>query len=142
MNDAPIRRALATDGATCAAIINHWIDTTVWMPRLVPEEVIVDALTKGFTMREAYVIGEPVTGYLSLETEISHILGFYVSQTGQGLGKALLDQVKQGWTFLKLNTHHENQRAHAFYRCEGFVQIGEPWLGDDGIDEITMEWRA
>lgn len=112
------------------------------MPRLVPEEVIVDALTKGFTMREAYVIGEPVTGYLSLETEISHILGFYVSQTGQGLGKALLDQVKQGWTFLKLNTHHENQRAHAFYRCEGFVQIGEPWLGDDGIDEITMEWRA
>jgi ribosomal protein S18 acetylase RimI-like enzyme len=58
------------------------------------------------------------------------------------LGKALLDYAKNGRTFLKLNSHAANTRAHAFYRREGFTQIGDPWLGDDGIDEITMEWRA
>ncbi|MEP5732163.1 MAG: GNAT family N-acetyltransferase [Sulfitobacter sp.] len=142
MNDQQLRRATAADGVACGAILNAWIDATNWMPRTVTPEAIVDALCEGLPKREAYVIGDPVAGYLSLEAEAAHIWGFYVGSPGQGLGQRLLSQAKEGREFLKLNSHHANTRAHGFYAREGFVQVSDPWPGDDGIDEITMEWRA
>jgi len=87
------------------------------------------------------VIGDPVKGYLSMDPVESHIWGLYV-HPGQGFGKALMDQVKVGRKYLRLNSHAANLRAHAFYAREGFDQVGEPWLGSDGIDEITMEWHG
>lgn len=142
MTDYPIRRAIAEDAAPCAAILNAWIDRTEWMPRTITINELEDALRKGLPLREAYVIGAPVQGYLSLDPAESHIWGLYVGAPGQGLGHALIEQAKAGRTYLRLNSHHANNRAHAFYRREGFAQVGEPWRGDDGIDEITMEWRA
>ena len=111
------------------------------MPRLISAEELVTHLTAGLPTREAYVIGDPVAGYLSMETEISHVWGFYVGPRGQGLGKALMNRAKEGRDFLSLNTHAANARAHAFYEREGFVRVGDPWKGNDGIDEIRMEWR-
>jgi putative acetyltransferase len=137
-----IRRADAQDGLACATIINAWIDTTPWMPRCATPEVIQTALTQGLPLREAYVIGDPVAGYISIDPRAAHIWGFYVATPGQGFGKALMDRAKQGRTYLKLNTHAANTKAHAFYRREGFIETRGPWLGDDGIEEITMVWRA
>lgn len=141
MHKAPIRKAVAEDAPACAAILNAWIDGTDWMPRMIAPADLVEALRQGLPMREAYVIGDPVAGYLSLDPAEAHIWGFYIGTPGQGLGRDLLDKAKEGRDFLKLNSHHANLRAHAFYRREGFVQVGAPWRGDDGIDEITMEWR-
>ena len=140
MSDAPIRRATAEDGPACAAIVFAWLGETEWMPDKPSLEVLTDALTEGLPKREAYVIGEPVQGYLAMEAEIAHIHGFYVSAKGQGLGKALLDHVKDGRDYLRLNTHAANAHAHRFYEREGFVKTGAPWRGSDGIDEIRMEW--
>ncbi|MDO6591389.1 GNAT family N-acetyltransferase [Loktanella sp. D2R18] len=141
MTEAKIRRAVAADGPPCGAIVNGWIDRTSWMPRTLAPDAIVDALTKGLAMREAYVLGDPVEGYLSIDPAESHIGGFYVENTGQGAGSALLSRAKENRDYLKLNTHAANDRAHKFYRRHGFIQIGDAWLGDDGIDEITMEWN-
>ena len=104
-------------------------------------EVLETALTDGLPKREAYVIGDPVQGYLAMEPETAHIHGFYVATRGQGLGKALMDHVKTGRDYLRLNTHAANAAAHRFYTREGFVKTGDPWRGSDGIDEIRMEWR-
>jgi len=142
MTSHPIRRATAEDAAPCAAILSAWIDGTDWMPRTISDADLVDALRTGLPLREAYVIGAPVLGYLSLDQTVSHIWGFYVGKPGQGLGRALLNRAKENRTFLQLNTHHANTSAHRFYKREGFIQVGDPWRGDDGIDEITMEWRA
>ena len=111
------------------------------MPERPPLAVLEDALTKGLPTREAYVIGDPVQGYLSMEAELAHIHGFYVAKRGQGLGKALMDRAKTGRGYLRLNTHAANTRAHRFYAREGFVTTGAPCRGDDGIDEIRMEWH-
>ena len=137
----PIRRALASDAEACAAILNAWIDETPWIPRAIAPETFVQILREGLPRREAYVIGDPVAGYLSLEPETAHIWGFYVGHRGEGLGKALMDHAKEGRDFLKLNSHAANIAAHRFYMREGFQQTGGPWAGSDGIDEITMEWR-
>jgi len=139
---ASIRRATAQDGPACAQIVNGWIDQTPWMPRTASASDIEAALIKGLPLREAYVIGDPVAGYISVEVEIDHIWGFYLAIQSQGAGKALLDHVKQGRTKLRLNSPAANTRAHAFYQREGFSQVGPAWAGDDGIDEITMEWHA
>ena len=141
-NASLIRRAVALDGPACAAIVDAWIEKTPWMERNITRAELENVLTEGLPKREAYVIGDPVTGYLSLDPVESHVWGFYVARTGEGLGTQLMDQVKKGRTRVQLNTHLPNTRAHAFYAREGFRQVGEPWDGDDGIPEIKMEWHA
>ncbi|MEP4197703.1 MAG: GNAT family N-acetyltransferase [Aliishimia sp.] len=142
MTDTTIRRATAQDGAACAGIIHAWLGGLDWMTQTPSHSDLVVALSEGLPMREAYVIGDPVQGYLSMEANISHIWGLYTSTQGQGLGKALMDRAKQGRNFVQLNTHVPNTRAHAFYEREGFVKVGDPWRGNDDVDEIRMEWRA
>lgn len=136
-----VRRATADDAPACAAILSAWLRQTPWIEGGPSEKELTDILRTGFPLREAYVIKDPVRGYLSLEPETSHIWGFYVADTGKGLGRALMDQAKTGRDYLRLNTHLANTDAHRFYKREGFVQTGTPWKGDDGIDEITMEWH-
>ena len=138
----PIRRATAEDAPACAAIVNAWIDATPWMPRSIAAETLEQVLRDGLPLREAYVIGTPVAGYVSLEAEAHHIWGLYVARPGEGLGKALVDRAKEGRSFLRLNSHAANTAAHRFYAREGFRQVTAPWDGSDGIPEITMEWRA
>ena len=137
----PIRRAVAGDGPACAAIVDAWIDTTPWMPRGITRDKLEAVLTEGLPQREAWVIGDPVAGYLSMDPKESHIWGFYVARRGEGLGRCLLDHVKAGRDYLQLNTHAANEAAHRFYAREGFRKVGAPWVGSDGIDEIRMEWH-
>lgn len=141
-NPAPIRRATAQDGPACAAIVDAWITQTDWMARTITRAELETMLCNGLPTREAYVIGEPAIGYLSLDPAENHIWGLYVADTGKGLGARLIEQAKVGRTRLQLNTHRPNTRAHAFYERLGFVQVGDPWDGDDGVPEIRMEWRA
>jgi len=136
----PIRKALASDAEASAAILNAWIDETPWMPRTIAPKTLVEILREGLPRRDAFVIGDPVAGYLSLEPETAHIWGLYVARKGEGLGKALMDRAKAGRDYLKLNSHAANTAAHRFYAREGFQQVGSAWAGSDGIDEITMEW--
>jgi len=141
MTDLSIRRAVAEDGPACAAIVHGWLSGLDWMPKVPTLEFLETALSEGLPTREAYVIGDPVQGYLSFSPEESHINAIYVAARGQGAGRALMDHIKQGHTYLRLNTHTPNTRAHRFYEREGFDKTGERWLGEDGIDEIRMEWH-
>lgn len=136
-----IRRATSDDAEACAAIIDAWIEATEWMPRGITYDELVPMFRDGLPKREAYVIGEPVEGYLSMD-ENAHVWGFYVARRAAGLGAALMNRAKAGREFVSLNTHHANTRAHGFYQREGFEIVGDPWLGDDRIEEIRMEWRA
>lgn len=137
----PIRRATADDGPACAAILATWLRDTPWINDGPSEAELCDILRAGLPMREAFVIGDPVRGYLSLEAETAHIWGLYVADRGHGLGRALVNQAKAGRDYLRLNTHAANADAHRFYDREGFSTGGAPWRGEDGIDEITMEWQ-
>lgn len=139
---APIRPATAKDGPACAAILHDWITATPWMPQRFTRADLAAILSEGLPKRAAWVIGDPVAGYLSLDPGENHIWGLYVGQRGQGLGRRLIDTAKTGRAHLQLNTHLPNTRAHAFYARQGFAQVGAPWDGDDGVPEIRMEWRA
>mgnify|MGYP000350113738 CR=1 FL=1 len=149
-----VRRAELRDVAGMAAIVNGWIDDTEWMQRDLPSEEIENSLSKGLELREIWVAGDPVQGYLSLEVEKAHIWGFYCAETGAGIGKKLLDQAKAGRDFLSLNTPVSTQLAQEFYLREGFKPVGELDEGKPstlvslegreatGIRELRMEWHS
>lgn len=136
-----IRRATVQDAPACAGIVTDWIADKDWLIGGPTAEEVATALREGLPLREAYVIGAPVAGYISIEAEENHIWALYTAAPGQGLGKALMDRAKEGRDYLRLNSHAPNVRAHAFYAREGFFQVGDAWMGNDGVKEIRMEWH-
>lgn len=145
MIDAPkVRRATPDDIAACAAVINGWIDTADWFPRLYGPERIEQAFHDAWDRREIFVTGAPVEGYVSIDPAEGRIAALYTARPGAGLGKALLDRAKQGRTMLFLHTHVPNMAAQRFYRREGFVRVGAALTPEppETVPELRMEWRA
>lgn len=139
-----LRAARAEDAATCAGIVRAWLDRTPWMPGGGPTLAeLTDAIAKGIPIREFWVIGDPVSGYLSFKEDQNLIAGLYTAAPGSGDGKALVDVVKAERDYVQLWTHEANTNAHRFYHREGFVTVERCAEGrGDGIPELRMEWRA
>ena len=135
-----LRLAKSSDAPICAAIVNSWIDNTKWMPRIHSPDLVTQMIKDGIPIREFWVIGDPVLGYLSFNVEAQQIMGLYVARPGIGLGRALLEQVKLGKSYIKLWSHSANTAAHRFYLREGFKISAEEKIGGDGIKEICFEW--
>ena len=104
-----------------------------------PREAIEEMIHAGIPMREFWVAGDPIQGYLSFSNEESQVMGLYTARPGSGIGKALMDRVKEERLWVQLWSHAANARAHAFYRREGFVEVGRKDNGVDGIPDIRME---
>ena len=143
MTDASgIRRGMVKDAGPCAAILNAWIDSNDWMPRVHKrEEVENHYRTFVFAKREVWVMGEPLSGYLSLDSETDMVMALYAAMPGHGVGKALLDHVKTNRTSLELWTFAANEGARRFYAREGFAEILE--TADDneeGLPDVLLRW--
>lgn len=143
MTDGALPRAATPDDASaCARIVSDWLTQTAWMKNVPDLDELTEMMVNGIPMREFWVIGDPVVGYLSLEEGINHIHGLYVAERGQGHGKALVDAAKDRRDYLQLWTHGPNTDAHRFYHREGFVTVEEKPEGrGDGLPELRMEWR-
>jgi putative acetyltransferase len=72
-----LRLAKSSDAPICAAIVNSWIDNTKWMPRIDSPDLITQMIKDGIPIREFWVIGDPVLGYLSFNVEAQQIMGLY-----------------------------------------------------------------
>ena len=84
---------------------------------------------------EVYVYEDDkmIQGFVGLNDE--YIEGIFVSDEMQscGIGKLLLDYIKDKKVSLRLNVYQKNARAISFYQREGFIIEGE------GLDEATGE---
>lgn len=143
MSGAPdIRPAVAEDIPACATIINDWIDSRNWMPRIHTRDE-VEAFYRDFVFpnRELWVIGDPVAGYMGLNRDTDEVTTLYVATPGQGLGKALLDQAKSRRNALELWTFVANEGARRFYAREGFVEIKETdGDNEEGLPDVLLRW--
>jgi len=138
-----LRLACVEDAPACAAIVSRWLMQTAWLPAQPAEADLSEMIAQGIPMRELWVIGAPVAGYLSFDVEDRLIAGLYTALPGSGHGKALVDAVKEGRDFIHLWTHEPNVQAHRFYHREGFVTVERNAEGrGDGVPELRMEWRA
>ncbi len=146
---AVIRPATAADLPTCATIINDYLGTTPWMPRVHSREVISAMFTPDtLETRPLLVAGPPggVIGYLSLlPNGFLPALFLVPPARGRGLGKRLLDQAKALHpAFLELTVFAPNLAAQAFYRREGFVDDSGRYDAntEEGVPTLLFRWEG
>ena len=139
-----LRPATQADAATCAAILNDWIDETSWMPRVHPHEDVERYYRETVLPDRSVVIAEtpqhPCAGFMAMD-DSGCITALYCRARGQGVGNALLTHAKTlrpDWT---LWTFQANDAAQRFYLREGFVAV-KTTAGDDeeGLPDILYEW--
>lgn len=89
-----------------------------------------------------YVEDEEIKGFISL-LDNNYIGALFIKNDciRQGIGKKLLNYVKEKYDKLTLNVYEKNVDATLFYVAMGFkntkIQIDE----NTGEKEYTMEWR-
>ena len=101
MTDQP-RKGLIDDADRCADIVNNWIKTTKWVPRLYSKHELLKMIEEAIPYRELWVIGNPVSAYVSFNKDLSQIVALYSYVPGKGYGKILLDKVKEGREYIQL----------------------------------------
>ena len=139
MIDQP-RRGSIDDASRCAVILNKWVETTTWMPRLYSENELLKMIEEAIPLRELWVIGNPASAYVSFNKDLLQVVALYSDKPGKGYGKILLDKVKEGREYIQLWSHSANVSAQRFYHREGFKAAAYKEKGDDGIPEIQFEW--
>ncbi len=143
-----IRPATLDDMPACAAILNEWIDTTEWMPRVHSHDDVERHYSEFvFKEREVFITdhADEVLGYFCLSDD-DFITSFYVKagERSAGLGEKMMDHAKElRPNGLKLWTFVANMDAQRFYEREGFVEEKRT-EGDneEGLPDILYAWQA
>ncbi len=93
---------------------------------------------------EVYVYEDDkiIQGFVGINDE--YIEGIFVSDEMQshGIGKILLDYIKDKKVRLQLNVYQKNVRAISFYQREGFTIQGERMDEFTGEKEYVMNWDS
>ena len=69
-------------------------------------------------------------GFIATGDDTVQMLFIEPAQRGQGIGRQLLDQVRQPG--LKVDVNEQNPQAHGFYRHYGFVDYGRSETDGEG----------
>lgn len=116
---------------------HHFIDSSYWNDNYNMVKEILPTAT-------IYVYDEndEIQGFIGLMD--GYIAGIFVSNKCQskGIGKALLDYVKEQNSELLLSVYKKNNRAKQFYLREGFTIDSEQIDKSTGEVEFLMKWEA
>ena len=127
-------------------VADIWLKTNLKAHYFIPEqywtnnyEVVKEMLPQA----EVYVYEDDkiIQGFIGINDE--YIEGIFVSDEMQshGIGKILLDYMKDKKVRLQLNVYQKNVRAISFYQREGFIIQCEDLDEDTGEKEYTMLWK-
>ena len=139
-----IRKLQKTDINRVADI---WLKTNLKAHYFIPEqywtnnyEVVKEMLPQA----DVYVYEDDkiIQGFVGINDE--YIEGIFVSDEMQshGIGKILLDYMKDKKVRLQLNVYQKNVRAISFYQREGFTIQGEQIDEFTDEKEYVMNWES
>lgn len=119
-------------------VADIWLDTNLKAHSFISAqywESNYELVKEMLSQAEVYVYedGQKIQGFIGLSDK--YIEGIFVSEKmqSQGIGKLLLNYIKDRKDVLRLNVYQKNIRAIHFYQREGFeIQCG-------GLDEATGE---
>lgn len=137
-----IRELQETDIDSVADI---WLDTNRKAHDFIPQQYWqsnFDVVKEMFLQSEVYVYEneKKIQGFVGLSDE--YIAGIFVSGEvqSQGIGKLLLNFVKDRKEKLRLSVYQKNIRAMCFYQREGFEIQCEKLDDNTGEKEYVMIW--
>lgn len=139
-----IRKLQKTDINRVADI---WLKTNLKAHYFIPEqywtnnyEVVKEMLPQA----DVYVYEDDkiIQGFVGINDE--YIEGIFVSDEMQsrGIGKMLLDYIKDKKDRLQLKVYQKNVRAMSFYQREGFTIQSEEMDEFTGEKEYVMNWES
>lgn len=139
-----IRKLQKTDINRVADI---WLKTNLKAHYFIPEqywtnnyEVVKEILPQA----DVYVYEDDkiIQGFVGINDE--YIEGIFVSDEMQsrGIGKMLLDYIKDKKDRLQLKVYQKNVRAMSFYQREGFTIQSERMDEFTGETEYVMDWES
>lgn len=127
-------------------VADIWLKTNLKAHYFIPEqywtnnyEVVKEMLPQA----EVYVYEDDkiIQGFVGINDE--YIEGIFVSDEMQsrGIGKMLLDYIKDKKDRLQLKVYQKNVRAMSFYQREGFTIQSESMDEFTGEKEYVMNWE-
>ena len=119
-------------------VVNLWLATNIKAHYFIPDQYWkshIDLVKEMLPQAEVYVYENDfqIEGFIGLNDE--YVEGIFVrdEKQSQGIGKLLLNFVKEKKTKLYLNVYQKNARAIHFYQREGFE------IQSEGLDKVTGE---
>lgn len=134
-------------GNDLTAVIQIWFDTNIKAHNFIPKEYWMSnyAMVKDtLPQAEIYVYVDDETkeidGFIGLMD--NYIAGIFVKEAVQskGIGKQLLDYVKEIKSNMRLSVYQKNTRAIVFYQREQFVIQSENIDDSTNEKEFIMAW--
>ncbi|MDO5303892.1 MAG: N-acetyltransferase [Clostridia bacterium] len=119
-------------------VADIWLDTNIKAHYFIPAqywksnlELVKELLLQATVY--VYEDNQKILGFIGINGE--YIEGIFVSEAmqSQGIGKILLNYVKETRSKLLLNVYQKNAPAISFYQREGFK------IQNSGVDEATGE---
>ena len=129
------------------SVMQIWLDTNINAHSFIPKEYWIDnyAVVKEILPQaEVYVYEEDdlhqIIGFIGLTN--NYIAGVFVKEAAQskGIGKQLLNYVKEFKSVLSLSVYQKNIRAISFYQREKFTIQSESVDDCTNEKEFIMDW--
>lgn len=130
------------------SLIQIWLTTNIETHNFIPKEYWTDhysEVKEMLPLAELYIYENDQTkqieGFIGLIND--YIAGIFVKSKVQskGIGKQLLDYIKNLRQHLHLSVYQKNQRAIYFYQREQFIIDSENMDNDTGEKEFVMVWK-
>jgi len=111
--------------------MDYWEKNYAAVEQIMPEAEIYVCIKDG-----------EMAGFIGLMG--NYAAGIFVKENYQsmGIGKTLLDHVKERREELVLHVYEKNKRGLKFYLREDFVKVGEQLEEENQEWEYEMRWRA
>lgn len=130
------------------AVMQIWLDTNIETHRFIQKEYWISnysAVKEMLPQAEVYVYEDAAThqiaGFIGLTN--NYIEGIFVKKAAQsrGIGKQLLNYVKEMKPVLSLSVYQKNGKAVSFYLREQFIIQSENMDNDTNEKEFIMKWK-
>ena len=128
-------------------VANIWLDTNITAHYFIPAqywqnnfELVKELLLQATVY--VYEHNQEIQGFIGLNDE--YVEGIFVSDEMQsrGIGKMLLDYIKDKKDRLQLKVYQKNVRAMSFYQREGFTIQSEEMDEFTREKEYVMNWES
>ena len=128
-------------------VANIWLATNITAHYFIPAqywqnnfELVKELLLQATVY--VYEHNQEIQGFIGLNDE--YVEGIFVSDEMQsrGIGKMLLDYIKDKKDRLQLKVYQKNVRAMSFYQREGFTIQSEEMDEFTGEKEYVMNWES
>lgn len=138
-------RALKENDLT--AVMQIWLDTNIEAHKFIQKEYWINnytAVKEMLPRAEVYVYKDDnthqIVGFIGLTN--NYVEGIFIKEASQskGIGKQLLNYVKELKSVLSLRVYQKNIRAVSFYLREQFIIQTESMDDNTNEKEFIMNW--